>query len=602
MNRITLVCLLLLVTAGWCTSLYAAHGLSIDGSLKYDSSFKSFDYTSDEAQKGGELVLHALGSFDKLNPFTLKGIAADGLDLFLFEPLTQSSLDEPFSQYGLLAKDIQVADDLLSVIFTINDKARFSDGTPVTPEDVKFTIETLKSARAHPRYPYYYADIASAEVLDEHRVRFNFSKVNRELPLIAGQISVLSKSFYEKNDFDGRTMVIPIGSGPYVIESVQQGKSITYKRNPYYWAKDHPVRKNMFNFDRIIIKYYKDQTVAVEAFKAGEFDVMLVNISKQWVRDISGEKVDSGKIIKHKFPHRNNAGMQGFVMNSRRPVFKDIAVRKAVGLAFDFEWTNKALFYDQYVRNSSFFSNSYLAAKGLPSEDELQLLESYRDQLPPELFTTPLSPPSTAGPGGIRKNLRQAAELLKENGWVLKNGVLQNSEGTRLSFEIILVSPSFERVMAAYTSNLKKIGIDASYRTIDPALYADRITHFDFDMTVDVIPQSLSPGNEQRNFWHSEAATRKGSRNLAGIHQPVVDFLVDKIIYATEREQLTAACQALDRVLWYGYYVVPNWYLDGHRIAYHNRFLFPDTIPIYYDYTSFLMTWWGNKNNLSPMK
>jgi microcin C transport system substrate-binding protein len=347
----------------------------------------------------------------------------------------------------------------------------------------------------------------------------------------------------------------------------------------------------MFNFDTITYKYYKDRSVAVEAFKAGEFDLMLVNVAKQWVRDIAGPKVESGAIIKQKFPHRNNAGMQGFVMNTRLPVFKEKAVRQAIGLAFDFEWTNKTLFFDQYQRSTSYFSNSYLAATGLPTAEELELLTPLKDQLPDEVFSAELQPPTTETPGGLRSNLRQAMKLLREAGWNMENGVLEK-EGVRLSFEIILVSPTFERVMAAFTDNLEKIGIKATYRTIDSALYTDKINNFDFDMCVFVFGQSQSPGNEQINFWHSKAANRKGSRNLAGIQDKAVDALIDKIIYAEDGKSLTVAAKALDRVLWYGYYVVPNWHLSSHRLAYHNKFQHPTTLPTYYDYMSFVMTWW----------
>ncbi len=580
-----------LLSGGASTAL-AAHGLSIDGDLKYGPSFEHFDYVSAEAVKGGELVLYGLGSFDKMNPFTLRGSAPDLLESLVYESLGQASLDEPFSEYGLLAEHIEIADDGLSMTVTLHRDARFSDGVPVRATDVAFTVEILKSDQVHPFYPYYYADIDRAEIINERTVRIVFKQQNRELPLIAGQMSILPRHFYENQDFASRELRSPIGSGPYLVDSFSQGRSVTYRRNPDYWAMDHPVRRHMYNFDRIVVKYYKDQTVALEAFKAGEFDVMPVNIAKHWARDLSGPKVVDGRIVKATFPHSNNAGMQGFVMNTRRSPFQDPAVRKAMILAFDFEWTNRALFYDQYVRSTSYFSNSYLAATGLPSAAERQLLEPFADQVPPEVFTTPLSAPSTAGPGGIRENLVAAAKLLEENGWTLENGVLRNREGVALSFEIMLVSQSFERVMAGYVQNLKRIGVDARYRTIDPALYTERINSFDFDMCVFVFGQSLSPGNEQRNFWHSEAAERRGSRNIAGIRDPVVDYLVDRIIYATTREELTTACHALDRVLWYGHYLVPNWYLDSHRIAYHDKFSYPSNLPLYYDYFSFLMTWW----------
>ena len=582
-----------LTVISYSTEVSAAHGLAIDNNLKYPHDFANFDYVSAQARKGGDLTLHAVGSFDKMNPFTLKGSAPEGMQRFVFETLTEASLDEPFSHYGLLAKEIKVAEDGLSVTFILNEKARFSDGSEVTSEDVRYSVEMMKSDKVHPLYPYYYADINDVDVIDKYTVRLNFKKQNRELPLIAGQIPIMSKKFYDQQGFDSRELVPPVGSGPYLVKSFKQGRYITYERNPNYWAMDHPVRKHMYNFDSLTYKYYKDRSVAVEAFKAGEFDVMLVNIAKQWARDLTGSKVDSGVIIKNKFPHRNNAGMQGFVMNSRREIFKEKAVRKAVGLAFDFEWTNKTLFYNQYERSTSYFSNSYLAATGLPSNEEMELLTPLREKIPEEVFSSELQPPTTDKPGGIRANLRQAMKLLHDAGWKLEDGVL-HKDGVRLSFEIILVSPTFERVMAAFTDNLKKIGIEASYRTIDSALYTDKINNFDFDMCVFVFGQSQSPGNEQINFWHSKAADRNGSRNLAGIQDEAVDVLIDKIIYAQNGEALTTAVRALDRVLWYGYYVVPNWHLSGHRIAYHNKFNHPSTLPTYYDYMSFVMTWWSS--------
>jgi microcin C transport system substrate-binding protein len=594
--RILIVPILLLLHLFVPDTLQAAHGLSIEGTLKYPANFEKFEYASANAEKGGELILHDIGSFDKMNPFTLKGTPPFGLEQYVFEALAVPSLDEPFAQYGLIASDISVADDQLSVVFTINEHARFSDGQPITPEDVKFTIDTLKSDAVHPFYPNYYKDIDRAEILDERRVAFHFKQVNRELPMIAGQISVMSRSFYQKHGFDSDKIIIPVGSGPYTIASYNQGRSITYRRNPNYWAVSHPTRKGMYNFDKITVKYYKDQTVAVEAFKAGEFDSMQVNIAKQWVRDMAGPKFDNNLIIKKKFSHKNNAGLQGFVMNSRRSVFADRVVRKAVGMAFDFSWVNKSLFYGQYIRNNSYFSNSYLAAEGLPSDDELSLLVPFGDTLPEDVFTKPMGGDDSGQKGGIRAQLRDAAILLKDHGWTLQDGVLTNSDGVKLSFEIILSNQSFERVMAAFTESLKKIGVEARYRTIDPTLYADRINNFDFDMCVFVYGQSLSPGNEQRNFWHSESASQNGSRNLAGIKNKVVDYLVDKIIYADNQRQLTAACKALDRVLWYGYYLVPNWYADSHRVVYHNKFNIPDTVPKYYNYSQFQMTWWPRQN------
>jgi microcin C transport system substrate-binding protein len=570
----------------------ASHGISIDGKLKYSPDFKQFEYTSEQAKKGGTLVLHDLGSFDKMNPFTLKGSAPSGLDNLVFETLAVSSLDEPFAAYGLIANEIELADDRLSVIYTIDENAKFSDGSPVSPEDVQFSLNTLKSNAAHPFYQAYLQDITGSDILDANRIRFNFAQKNRELHMIASQVPIFSRKFYTEHLFDDPSMVPPLGSGPYIVDSVKQGKSITYKRNPDYWAIDHPTRKGMFNFDTITYKYFRDQIVSVEAFKANEFDFMYINIAKQWARDLVGPKFDSKQIMKEYLPHRNNQGMQGFVFNLRNQLFQDANVRKALGMAFDFEWANNKLFFNEYTRSSSFFSNSDLAATGIPEGLELEYLKPYKDQLPLEVFTQPLTPFSTNTPNGIRDNLREAKKILIEAGWSVKDGRLVNSEGEPFEFEILLVSPSFERVMAGYVNNLRKLGVNASYRTIDPALYIDRLNRFDFAMTVNVFGQSQSPGNEQRDFWYSASADRQGSRNLIGIKNPIVDKLVDKVIYATTQEELKAACKALDRVLWYGYYVVPNWYVPRHRISYWNKFNRPATLPLYYNPIQELMTWW----------
>ncbi len=584
------------------SAVFAAHGVSIDGSLKYGSDFTHFDYVSPEAEKGGRLVLHDLGSFDKMNPFTLKGSAPFGLESYVFETLAVPSLDEPFAAYGLIARDISVAADKKSVTYTLDEQARFSDGSAVTVEDVKYSLDVLKSKQAHPFYQVYLQNITGADILDTHRIRFNFDRPNRELHMIASQLPVFSKAFYEKNGFDpsgtSAAMTPPVGSGPYVVKSFTPGKSITYARNPDYWAVNHPARKGMFNFESIVIKYFKDQIVSVEAFKAGEFDIMVVNIAKQWQRDLAGRRFTSGELIKKRFSHKNNAGMQGFVFNTRKKIFKDSRVRQALGLALDFEWTNKTLFFNQYTRANSYFSNSDLAATGLPGPDELKLLEPFKEQLPAQLFTDELKPPTTVPPSSLRANLRRAKKILYDAGWKVKNNVLVNGAGEPFEFEILLVSPSFERVMAPYVKNLEKLGVKASYRTIDAALYVDRIKTFDFDMVVNVFGQSQSPGNEQRDNWTTAAASRKGSRNLAGVRSAAVDSLVEAIIYAKTQPELTTACKALDRVLWFDYYVVPNWYLAFHRIAYNAKFQLPETLPKYYTPYQFINSWWiGSSGN-----
>lgn len=594
--RYTTLCALMAACLPVSVSL-AAHGVSIDGQLKYPKGFERFAYTAPEAKSGGTLVLHDLGSFEKMNPFTLKGSAPQGLTPYIFETLAVASMDEPFAEYGLIAEDIELAADKKSVTYTLNPKARFSDKTPITAEDVKFSLDTLKSEQAHPFYQMYFHDIERAEILGPQKIRFLFARPNRELHMIASQLPVLSKKFYSSHPFnleDGKgAMDVPVGSGPYVVSDVQPGKSITYTKNPDYWAKDLGVRKGMFNFQNIVVKYFKDPVVAVEAFKAGEFDFMMVHIAKQWSRDLTGRRFDSGELIKQSFPHKNNAGMQGFAFNTRRPLFANPLVRRALGLALDFEWTNKTIFFSQYTRNNSFFSNSIYAAQGLPDAAELKLLEPFRSQLPPEVFTQPLTPPSTEPPASLRDNIRQAQALLAQAGWTIKDGVLVNGKGERFQFEMLLVDTAFERVIAPYVANLAKLGITVNYRTIDPALYADRVKNLDFEMVVSSFGQSQSPGNEQRDYWTSSAAERKGSRNIIGIKNAAVDALVDAIIYADNQQALTTACRALDRVLWYGYYLVPNWYLANHRLAYAAKLNHPKTLPLYYGYDQWLDTWWS---------
>lgn len=571
----------------------AAHGVSIDGKLKYPAGFAQFAYTSDKAAKGGDVILHGLGSFDKMNPFTMKGNPPEGLTELVFETLASPSLDEPFAEYGLIAKDIELAEDRMSVTFTLDEKARFSDGSPVTPEDVKFSLETLKSQDAHPFFASYYQDISHAEIISPSQIRFHFARPNREIHMIAGQLPVFSKAFYRKHPFASSDMTPPVGSGPYTVSDFKQGKSITYKRNPDYWGNDIACRRGMFNFGTITFKYFQDQIVAVEAFKAGEFYFMHVNIAKQWARDLVGSQFDSGKIIKELFPHKNNQGMQAFVFNIRKPLFQDIRVRQALGMAFDFERTNKTLFFDQYTQTQSYFSNSDLAATALPQDLELEILQPFKDQVPAEVFTTPITPVKTGSAQALRNNLRTAMKLLSQAGWTIHNGKLTDKDGKPFEFEILLSSPSFERVMADFAKNLQTLGINATYRSIDQALYVQRMQNYDFDMTVEVFGQSQSPGNEQRDYWTSAAADRKGSRNIIGIKNPVVDKLVDRIIYATTQEELTASCKALDRVLWYNYYLIPNWYLATYRLAFWNKFSRPETLPFNYTPFQLLMTWWA---------
>lgn len=572
---------------------YAVPSMAMGYEPKYPADFTHFDYVNPDAKKGGDLVLSGFGTFDSLNPFLLKGISAAGLGSLVFESLLEKSLDEPFSEYGLLADDFYLADDGLSVTFHINPAARFSDGKKVTAEDVKFSFDTLMSKQSHPQFRIYYNDVDSAEVLDDATVRFNFKRKNPELHLIVGELSVFSKEWLQGKAFDQSSELKPLSSGPYIVDKFEAGRYISYRRNPDYWAADLAVRKGMYNFDTIKFKYYKDTTVALEAFKAGEFDFFLENHSKRWARDHVGPKYDSGEILKTELPHHNNAGMQGFAINIRREKFKDVRVRKALSLAFDFAWSNKYLFYGQYVRANSYFSNSELASGGLPEGDELAILEKFRGSLPASVFDEEWQPPSTANKGDLRKNLLKARDLLADAGWKVKNGKLTDDAGQPFVIDVLLIQKGFERIFAPYAKNLSRLGIEMNYRTVDASLYERRAKTYDFDMMVTSFPASMSPGNELRNMFSSESAETEGSRNLPGIADPVVDALIEKVINAGDRARLVVATHALDRVLLHGEYLVPNWYIDKHRIAYRDIFGIPETLPLYYEPESWLLkSWW----------
>jgi microcin C transport system substrate-binding protein len=581
--------LLLWLSAGVQSEAIAAHAQAMGYTPKYPAGFSHFDYINPDAPRGGELVLSAFGSFDSLNPYVLKGLAADGLGQLMFETLMAASWDEPFSQYGLLADDAELAEDGLSVTFRLNPEARFYDGTPVTPEDVKFSFDILKGKKAHPQYRIYWADLSHAMVVDSRHVRFEFARVNPELHLIAGQIPIFSRNWIGERDFDKVVLDLPVTSGPYLIDRFELGKYITFRRNPDYWAKDLNVRRGMFNFEKVTFKYYRDSTVALEAFKAGEFEFISVFNSKQWARDYVGPKFENNLILKDELKHSNNAGMQGFVFNIRRPKFQDKRVRRAITLAMDFEWSNRKLFYNQYLRCDSYFSNSELASRGIAESDELRLLEPFREQLPKELFTAEWQPPSTAPLNSLRSNLRMAKQLLAEAGWHYRDGALRNDSGEALRFDVMLAQKGFERILASFARNLGKLGIEVDYRTVDVALYQRRADTFDFDMMVTVFGQSQSPGNELISMFHSSTADQEGSRNLIGISDPVIDAMIEKVIYAEDRKALVTAVHALDRVLLHGEYLVPNWYIGVHRIAYWDRFAFPEKLPLYYDATEWLL-------------
>jgi microcin C transport system substrate-binding protein len=565
------------------------HAIAMHGEPKYGPGFKNFDYVNPDAPKGGEVKLAAIGTFDNLNPYILKGVAAAGLG-GLFETLLTNSDDEAFTEYGQLAESIEMPEDRSWVAFTLRKEARWHDGKPVTPEDVIFSLEILKT-KGQPFFRFYFADVKKAEKTGPRTVRFTFSGgENRELPLIVGQMPVLPRHFWEGRRFDKTILEPPLGSGPYRIKAFEPGRSITYERVKDYWGADLPVNKGRHNFDIIRYDYYRDTTVALEAFKGGEYHFRQENVSKDWATAYNSPAVRKGLIKKEEIRHQRPTGMQAFVFNIRKPLFRDPRVRRALAHAFDFEWTNKNLFFGQYTRTKSYFSNSELASTGLPGPDELEFLEPLRGQIPDEVFTKAYEPPATDGSGNIRGNLRKALRLLKEAGWVIEEGRLVNAgTGAPFTFEILLNQPTWERIALPFRRNLKRLGIDARVRTVDTAQYQRRTEDFDFDMIVDVFGQSLSPGNEQRDLWGSEAADRPGSRNTIGIRSDAIDTLIDLVIAAPDRESLTARTRALDRVLLWGHYVIPHWHIQSFRVAYWDKFGRPAITP---KYNLGFDTWW----------
>ncbi len=575
------------------------HGTSLLGEPKYPPGFAHFDYADPDAPKGGDVRLSAIGSFDSLNPFILKGRAASGLGL-TFESLMAPSRDEPSSYYGLVAESVEIPDDLSWVAYTLRPEARWHDGSPVTVDDVIFSFETLKS-KGHPFYRAYYASVANAEATGPRTVTFTFAGgLNRELPQIVGQLTVLPKAAFENRSFEETTLDPIMGSGPYRVADVDSGRSIAYERVGDYWGAGLPVNRGRYNFDRIRYDYYRDRTVSFEAFKSNEYDFRQETTAKVWATGYDVPPVRDGLIVKEEIPHENPTGMQAFVFNIRRAPFRDRRVREALSYAFDFEWANRNLFHGQYTRTRSFFSNSELAASGLPGEAELRYLEPLRGQVPEEVFTRAYEPPKTDGSGNARANLRTARELLRTAGWKVRDGRLTNgATGRAMEFEILLVDPAFERVVLPFVRNLERLGIAARVRTVDTAQYQNRMDGFDFDMSVQSFPQSLSPGNEQRDWWASANADIPGSRNVVGIGNPAVDALIDDIIEAPDRESLIAATRALDRVLSWNHYVIPQWHTRVFRIAYWNRFSRPEVTP---KYGLGLFTWWIDARKDADLK
>jgi len=565
------------------------HALTLyDEPPKYPADFKHFDYVNPDAPKGGLFRQAASGGFDSLNPFITKGVPAERVDL-IYDTLMRQSLDEPFTEYGLLAGQIEKAPDNSWVRFYLRPEARFHDGHPVRAEDVAFTFETLVRHGA-PLYRMYYADVAEVVVEDPLRVLFRFKhRNNRELPLILGQLPVLPKHFWQNREFDRGSLDIPLGSGPYRIAAVKPGRSIRFERVEDYWGKDLPINRGSFNFEQMTFDYYRDNTVALEALKAGQFDYWLEVSAKNWATAYDVPAVRDGRLIREELRNGNPTGMQGFVFNLRRPLFQDVRVRQALSLLLDYEWTNKQLFNGAYTRTGSYFENSEMAASGPPGPQELKILEPLRGQIPEQVFGGPFQNPVSDASGMIRERQRQAYKLLLEAGWKIADDKMVDAQGKPVSIEFLLVQTEFERVLLPFKRNLADLGIELSIRRVDVSQYINRVRSRDFDMMVGSFPQSSSPGNEQREYWSSSSADNPGSRNLIGLRDPAIDRLVEGLINAESRQALIAHTRALDRVLLWGYYVIPNWHIKTWRVAYWDHIGHPERSPLY---DVGLDTWW----------
>lgn len=581
------------------------HGLSAFGDLAYPADFKNFKYVNPEAPKGGRLATIGTASvltFNSFNPFIIRDDPAQGLD-FLFDGLMARAQDEPDAMYGLIAASAEVADDKRSVTFYLRPEAKFRDGTPVTADDVVFSFEKLRDpALAHPAYSAPLRDVAKAEAIDPHTVRYEFTGENvRDLPQTVAGLPVLSKAAYANVDFYKPSLTPPMGSGPYEIGSYNTGTSITYKRRPDYWAADLPVNRGRWNFDEIRYEYYRDRTAGLEAFKAGAYDLREEFTSKSWATEYKIPQVAQGKIKLATLPDGSPSGAQGWFINTRRAKFADPRLRKAFDYAFDFEWANRNLFYGLYTRTHSFFANSDLEASGPPTEAELKILEPYRDKLPAEVFSEPYKPPVSDGSGRDRRQLTEASRLLTEAGWTVNpQGMRVNDKGEVLSLELLMEEPGLEKIFSFFVEKLKSLGVQASIRNIDAAQYQVRLKDFDFDLDMSRFSLDLTPGPEMRLFWSSESARTKGSRNLPGIADPVVDALVDRMIQASSRDELRTSAHALDRVLRAGYYWVPQWYKAAHNIAFWDRYSWPAIKPTYD--RGIQDTWWYDAEKAAKLK
>lgn len=578
-----------------------SHGYAQFGTLKYPASFSHFDWVNPDAPKGGTLRIMASGTFDTLNPYTFKGSSPISTAHFLQyganelnEPLMvgtgayDPSGDEPASSYGLIARSVEYSEDRSWVVFNLRPEARFHDGKPITAYDVAFSYRLLRND-GHPQYRTNLQEVKRVDILGRHRIRFVFKRTGNPLLILRlGELPVLPQHYWKDRDFKSTTFEAPLGSGPYRIVQVVPGRRLVFERVKDWWGKDLPVNRGKYNFDRVEVEFYRDNHVAFEAFKAGEFDFYIENQAKNWSNGYRFPAVTRGEVIRAEIPHQIPTQTQALFMNTRRELFSDRRVREALGLMFDFEWTNRTLFNNAYTRAASYYPNSEFSAIGKPEGAEWLLLSPHRDKLPARLFSVAPTQPVTDGRGIPRETLRRALGLLADAGWKPAGQELRNAQGQRLAFEIMLVNPSLERILQPYVANLASIGIRANLRTVDRAQYKQRLDQFDYDMILLTLPQTLSPGLEQSLYFHSSQVNVKGGKNYAGVKDPVVDEMIDRLLSAQNRDEQIAATRALDRVLLWQHYSIPNWYINYHRLAYRNRFAFVTTSP----YTLGLRTWW----------
>ncbi len=574
-----------------------SHGIAMHGVPKYKEDFTHLDYVNPKAPKQGTVKFGIYGTFDNLNRVSFKGTKAAGMG-YVHDTLMRRVWDEAFTLYALIAEKVELPEDRSHITFYINPKAKFHDGSPITKEDVLFSLETFQN-KGTPNQKKTYGKVVKTEFIDQNGIKMIFkNNEDKELPLIiAGFLPILSKNFHEKIDVTKTFLKIPVGSGPYEISEVDPGRRIIYNRKQDYWAKDLPVNIGQYNFNKIIYDYYKDSNVLLEAFKVGKYDYRREYNAKRWQTAYDFNAVNEKKVVLKEMKNDRPSGMNALVFNTRRQIFQNPRIREALTYAYDFEWINNTLYSNAYTRTNSYFDNSPLASKGLPSKEELKLLYPWKDILPKEVFSRTYKSPISDGTGIPRKNLKKAKKILEEEGWQIQNGkLIKNNQ--EFIFEFLIVSPSLEKIALSFQKNLKKLGITMKVRTVDSSQYQARLLNYDFDMINHTWRISLSPGNEQQFYWGSEVGKQDGSRNYPGIDSKAVDFLIQKLIGAKSREELTNIMHALDRVLLWGYYVIPMHHSDIDRIAYWDFFEFPKKIPLY---GIVIETWWINKEKATKL-